>query len=585
MTAKEKSNRFLHNVPPWIMIGSVIILLPIFVLWAIDSIHRQKDTTTMLLLEKGAALIRSFEAGARTGMMSARGTGFQLQRLLVETAKLPDIKYIMVVDSEGTITAHSDRSRIGGFYEGFSDIKDTAFSTELQWRRVADSSGGYVFEVFRRFSPSHVYSRTRLGKRIIDRYLLSSTEIEDAGLEKERAILVGMDMSLIEGARKEDVRHTLLMGAILLLVGLAGISSLFLVQAYRSAKTSLRRIKAFSDNVVENMPIGLIALDPDRTVISFNHVAGSILKITPSSVIGRAAGSVTPVEIMNLVKEISKTKADIEREINLQAPDGRRLTLDMSVSRLEGDDGSYMGDLILFRDITEIMSLKREVERSRRLASIGGLAAGVAHEVRNPLSSIKGFATYFSERYKHVPEDKKTAEVMIQEVERLNRVIGQLLELARPVNIEKKPASILNLIQHSIKVIERDAEKKNIRIDIADIPADLPFIELDKDRMNQVLLNLYLNAIEAMPDGGVLSINADTERNRPILRITVADTGRGIDKKDIAHVFDPYFTTKQSGTGLGLSIVHRIIESHSGEITIESESGQGTTVTILMPFK
>jgi len=587
MTVKRKNNRFRQIVPPWIVIGSVIILLPIFVLWTIDNIHRQKDSTTLLLQEKGAALIRSLEAGARTGMMgmmSSRGTGFKLQRLITETAKLPDIKYIMVVDFDGAITAHSDSARIGEIYRDFSDVKDTGFSTELQWRQVNDSSGGYVFEVFRRFTPRNVYSRTRLGKRIIDRNLLSRTDVGDSIQETERAIFVGLDMSMIEDARREDVRHTLIMGAILLLVGLAGISSLFLVQAYRTAKSSLKRIKAFSDNVVENMPIGLAALDPDMTVISFNHVAESILKTQHTSVIGRAADSVMPIEITALVKEINKTKADIEREISYRAPDGRRLTLDISTSRLEGDDGSFMGYLILFRDITEIRSLKKEVERSRRLASIGGLAAGVAHEIRNPLSSIKGFATYFSERYSHIPEDKKTAEIMIREVERLNRVISQLLELAKPVNIEKKPVSISMLIQHDLKVVERDADKKNIMINDRDIPEDLPPIELDMDRMSQVFLNLYLNAIEAMSDGGILSINAAREQDNRILRITVADTGRGIDKKDLAHVFDPYFTTKQSGTGLGLSIVHRIIESHNGEVTIESEPGKGTTVTILLPY-
>lgn len=569
------------------MIGSVVILLPIFVLWAIDSINRQKDSTTLLLLEKGAALIRSFEAGARTGMMgmmTARGTGFQLQRLLVETAKLPDIKYIMVVDADGYIIAHSNRTRIGEIYEGFSDIKERAFSTELQWRRVADPDGGYDFEVFRRFSPRHVYSRTRLGKIIIDRDLLNTVQIGDSSQEKTQAIFVGMDMSLIEDARKEDVRHTLLMGAILLLVGLAGISSLFLVNAYRTTKSSLKRIKAFSDNVVENMPIGLVALDTDNKIISFNNVAAAIFKNAPSSITGMTAESIMPDEVTNLIKEINYTKAGIEREIIYYTPDGKRLTLDTSLSRLEGDDGSFMGYLILLRDITEIRSLKKEVERSRRLASIGGLAAGVAHEIRNPLSSIKGFATYFSERYSHVPEDKKTAEIMVREVERLNRVIGQLLELAKPVSIEKKPVSPDVLIQHSIKVIERDAEKKDIRI-VTDIPEDLPLIDLDSDRMNQVLLNLYLNAVEAMDTGGTLTVDAEAEKRSGMLRITITDTGRGIDKKDLAHVFDPYFTTKQSGTGLGLSIVHRTIESHNGEITIESEQGKGTRVTIFLPYK
>jgi two-component system sensor histidine kinase HydH len=133
-------------------------------------------------------------------------------------------------------------------------------------------------------------------------------------------------------------------------------------------------------------------------------------------------------------------------------------------------------------------------------------------------------------------------------------------------------------------VIERDADKKNIIIDIRDIPDDLPLIDLDSDRMNQVFLNLFLNSMEAMPDGGALTIEAGPEEDSGIIRINITDTGRGIEKKDLAHVFDPYFTTKQSGTGLGLSIVHRIIESHNGEVTIESEPGKGSKVTIFLPY-
>ena len=587
MAKKDKNNGLWHGVPPWIMIGSVIILLPIFVLWTLDNIHRQKDSTTLLLLEKGAALIRSFEAGARTGMMGmmgSRGSGFQLQRLLTETAKLPDIKYIMVVDTDGTITSHSDPARIGENDKDYSGVKDIALSKELQWRQVSDPAGGYIFEVFRRFSPKHVYGRSRHGKRITDSDLLNSTQLGDNQPEKEQVIFVGLDMSQIEETRKEDTRHTLIMSAILLLLGLGGISSLFLVQAYRTTRSSLKRIKAFSDNVVENMPIGLVALDPDKKIVSFNNAAELILNQNRSSAIGKHAGTVIPLKIIKLLDEIDISRTNIEREISYHSTDGKKITLEISVSILEGDDGAFLGYIILFRDLTEIRSLRKEIERSRRLASIGGLAAGVAHEIRNPLSSIKGFATYFSERYHHVPEDRKTAEIMIQEVERLNRVIGQLLELAKPVNIEKRPISIRTLIQHSIKVIERDADKKNIRINITDIPNDLPRIELDSDRMNQVFLNLYLNAIDAMPEGGTLSIDAAPEHDSRMLRVTVTDTGRGIDQKDLAHVFDPYFTTKQSGTGLGLSIVHRTIESHNGEITIESELGQGTRVTILLPF-
>ena len=172
---------------------------------------------------------------------------------------------------------------------------------------------------------------------------------------------------------------------------------------------------------------------------------------------------------------------------------------------------------------------------------------------------------------------------MIQEVERLNRVIGQLLEFARPVTVQKKPTPIKAVIQHSLKMVEREARTKNIHIS-ENLSPDLEDISIDPDRINQVLLNLHLNAIEAMENGGTLSVDLSLDNDSKGIRIAVSDTGVGIDKKDLNHIFDPYFTTKQSGTGLGLAIVHKIVESHEGEVRVESEIGQGTTVSVFLPY-
>jgi two-component system sensor histidine kinase HydH len=264
------------------------------------------------------------------------------------------------------------------------------------------------------------------------------------------------------------------------------------------------------------------------------------------------------------------------------AKDGKVIPLDVSATSLKEKNGTLIGYMILFKDLTEIKALKKEVERSERLASIGRLAAGIAHEIRNPLSSIKGFATYFRERYSDVPEDQKTAEIMVQEVERLNRVIGQLLEFARPMDLKKKPTSLQVLVQHSLKMIEGDANRGNIKLNM-NIAPDLKEVLLDPDKMTQVFLNLYLNAIEAMVDGGTLSVELRRDANTKNIRIIISDTGVGITQENLACIFDPYFTTKSSGTGLGLAIVHNIIEAHEGEIKVQSRTGEGTRISILLP--
>jgi two-component system sensor histidine kinase HydH len=372
------------------------------------------------------------------------------------------------------------------------------------------------------------------------------------------------------------------MALVLLLIGFAGIFSLFLAQAYRSTRTSLTRIKAFSDNVVDHMPVGLIALDASGRIVSFSEAAESILRQPSSEMVGKRATEAIPLPLWDLIKELDQGKRVLEKEMDCPLVDGRTIPLDVSVSILEGEEEAFLGHVILFRDLTEVRDLQREIETSRRLASLGRLAAGIAHEIRNPLSSIKGFATYFRERYRDVPEDQKTAEVMIQEVDRLNRVIGQLLEFARPMAVQKKPADLQGLVRHSLKLVEKQAQAKEINVETV-LPEEIGPVSVDPDRLNQVLLNLFLNAIEAMDNRGTMTVALSKESQPPRVRIVVTDTGPGIAEQDLEHIFDPYFTTRQTGTGLGLAIVHKIIESHKGEVKVESKVGRGTTVFVFLP--
>jgi two-component system sensor histidine kinase HydH len=225
--------------------------------------------------------------------------------------------------------------------------------------------------------------------------------------------------------------------------------------------------------------------------------------------------------------------------------------------------------------------LKQEVARGQRLASLGSLAAGVAHEIRNPLSSLKGFATYFRERLRDDPDDRETAETMVSEVDRVNRVITQLLEFARPMTMKPVPTSLPALIRHALRTVEGQARQKGIAVE-TDLAETIAAVPLDADRMSQVLLNLLLNAVAATAAGGRIVVSLAQSDPRTV-RVTVSDTGAGIRPEDLPRVFDPYFTTKPSGTGLGLPIVQKIVEAHGGSIRLESEPGRGTTATLLLP--
>jgi len=577
---KKFTKKYLVGIPPWVIFGAVIVLVPIFVFWTIENIGKQKENATFMLLEKGAALIKSFEAGARTGRM--HGKGFQLQNLLLETSQQQDISYIVITDIEGTIMAHSDPSKIGKIYETVVDMQKIYASQKLEWRKVKTHENATIFEVFRKFSPTRRYFRKQHDSMTNAEHAKPDLPILKNSPEIGQVIFLGLDMSRVEAARIEDVRRTILMAIILLLIGFAGIVTLFLSQAYRTTKSSLAKIKVFSETVIKNMPFGLIATDENGKIAYFNQEAESILHISNQRVMGKNPGQVLPEKFWAYSRDLTENESEIERDISFSLDGERTVSLEFNVSSLKGDSGEFLGDIVLFRDLTEINNLKMEIEKNQRLASLGNLAAGVAHEIRNPLSSIKGFATYFKERYKDIPDDKKTAEIMVQEVERLNRVISQLLEFASPVKIHKKSVSMVTLIQHSLKMIEGHAREKNIEIK-TDLDHRIKDLYIDPDKINQVFLNIYLNAIEAMENNGTLYVRFTEDKRNNMAKVEISDTGKGIITEDLTHIFDPYFTTKQSGTGLGLAIVHKIIESHKGDIRVESERGAGTTVTILLP--
>ena len=208
---------------------------------------------------------------------------------------------------------------------------------------------------------------------------------------------------------------------------------------------------------------------------------------------------------MDMLRELGKERPIVEKELDCAVGEGRTVPLEVIAAILRDDEGALIGRIALVRDLSELQHLRNEVERSQRLAAVGSLAAGVAHEIRNPLSSLKGFATYFRQRYGGVPDDVKVADIMIQEVDRLNRVITELLEFSRPMELKRKETDLAGLVRHTLGTIEGQAREKGITVQ-TDLPPGLPEASIDPDRLTQVFLNLFLNAIAAMDRGGILSV-------------------------------------------------------------------------------
>jgi two-component system sensor histidine kinase HydH len=273
----------------------------------------------------------------------------------------------------------------------------------------------------------------------------------------------------------------------------------------------------------------------------------------------------------------------IEQDIECTTLAQTTIPLSLSASTLTDDSGSQLGTVLLFRDLSDVKALQEQIKRAERLASVGRLAAGVAHEIRNPLGSLKGFLQYFQRKLDLQEQDSTYLTVMVKEVDRLNSIISNLLDFARPKEPVFEPADIEELIKHVLTLIESDLQTKQIVLSL-DLQQGLPAIRLDRNQITQVLFNIFLNAMQAVEPGGRIEVKAHTHNETDQLELVIADTGRGINSDDLSKIFDPFFTTKKQGAGLGLAIAYTIIEHHQGEITVESTLGLGSTFTIRLPM-
>jgi two-component system sensor histidine kinase HydH len=288
-----------------------------------------------------------------------------------------------------------------------------------------------------------------------------------------------------------------------------------------------------------------------------------------------------PEGLCGVEKQLDRGKIVTEREIECSFSSNKTIPVSISAARIANEEEEFLGQVLIMRDLSEIRRLQNTLRRQEKLAAMGGLAAGVAHEVRNPLSSIKALATFFAGQFDNGSESHEAAKVMVQEVDRLNRTITELLEFSRPTDLKRQSSDIGQLISRSIQLIQQDAANKCIEINVNTTDHVCP-AWIDPDRLTQCLLNLYLNAIQAMEDGGTLTVTCRSGEDQNII-IVVNDTGSGIPGDQLDKVFDPYYTTKSKGTGLGLAIVQKIVEAHAGITMVQSTSEDGTSFSISIP--
>jgi two-component system sensor histidine kinase PilS (NtrC family) len=339
--------------------------------------------------------------------------------------------------------------------------------------------------------------------------------------------------------------------------------------------TVLSDLKAFSKYVIESMPSGVFTTDLNRRIITFNTSAQVITKLHSTDVVGK-----NPDDIFPFLRNFEGPSDRIEGEIGRN---GSRVPVGMRLSMLMDGSGNSIGLIGVFQDLTELKKMETEVKRKEKWALIGELSASIAHELRNPLASLKGSVEILRENQVSPEHADRLMNIALSEMDRLNGIITDFLLYAKPQELQKKSFDVHLSLREIITLIQ--SHKSNGKQ--VTISAELEGSELitgDPKQLRQVFWNLCLNAIDAVEDDGALEIYTEKKNNG--VAIIFRDSGSGISKSDIEKIFYPFFTTKDSGTGLGLSTAQKIVEEHGGKINARSEgAGKGTTISVNLPFQ
>ena len=358
--------------------------------------------------------------------------------------------------------------------------------------------------------------------------------------------------------------------------------------------TAVEEARLYNEILLENLSSGVVACDADRKITLLNREAVRILGVPAAQLAGRGIDALPPGLAEPLEQTLTAGRGVHDADLVLSDGEVRHLRLSSSV--ITGLEGRRLGALLVLNDTTMLRRLEDRMRRADRLASVGTLAAGMAHEIKNPLVSIKTFVQVLPRAFDD-PEVRSTFCPLIEsEVSRIDTVVNHLLNFARPAKASLQPMQLHAVLVHTLRLVEPRLRSKGLTLETAfDAPTDR--IEGDASLLEQVFINLYFNAVDAMSSGGRLRVETSVAQvetgdrdlwGAPVrvrrLRVTVRDTGHGIRSEDLARVFDPFFTTKSEGSGLGLAIAYGIIQEHRGSFDVESRVGEGTAFHIAFPL-
>jgi len=375
---------------------------------------------------------------------------------------------------------------------------------------------------------------------------------------------------------------------------LIAILASFVVSREKQARRLLREKEhAFAEldslhrSIIESVQTGILTVDLHDRVRSFNRAAEEITGLFSGDVLDKMIHDVIP-EYAYIVKTSGSQEDTVRRrrvEIVIHGREKRPTVLGCALSPLKRDDGTQIGNILIFQDITKVKEMERAYEESRKMAFIGEMAAILAHEIRNPLASISGSIQVLRKTLKLSPVDDRLLQIILRGKDQLENFIKDFLILARPTVGVQEEIDVIAMLDDVLESVKYGPSwHEGIEIETAH--PDHVLLTANRQEIRQLLWNLILNGLQALSDGGRMGIAIETSGDgdgRRWVEMRFSDQGRGIEEKDLEKIFDPFFTTKEQGTGLGLAIVHRIVSGCGGDIHVDSKVGEGTVFTVKIP--
>jgi two-component system sensor histidine kinase PilS (NtrC family) len=353
------------------------------------------------------------------------------------------------------------------------------------------------------------------------------------------------------------------------------------------ASTEIADLQALNQHVIDSLPSGLATTDTVQRVLTFNRAAESITGMRCASAIGRTIDEVLqlPTAVIDSIQTDLRDQGTRRHEYRYHPADGRgELEIGLTATHLETPRGRA-GLLFTFQDVTNIKKLERDAAIQQRLAAVGEMAAGIAHEIRNPLASMSGSIQILRQELPLSEEQEQLMDIVLRESERLNTTIGSFLAYARPQRFQITRFDVRRALNDAALLLRNSAELHEGHSIVVDVPLDELWYEADEGQIKQIVWNLATNGLRAMPDGGRLRLAGGYEPSSDGVVLTVQDQGIGIAAEELDALFQPFHGSFAKGSGLGLAIVHRIVTDYSGEIRVSSQPGAGTTVSVRLPAR